>query len=478
MKKKFLMVISTITVITGLFILTTGSDKVRADESGDNSCETITNYYMFLDAVASSWFSEDWCTKNPNAASCTSDRIDSKGYHLNTAKNFNLGVDGIVLEEGTASMSASKFYDIYSQLTSNQPMSFNNDNTKVYIRATKWFNSSGIETDTEASIGSKDEFVGNVNPATDSVIKLYYDKESAHGTINRTWSSSDAQKIFDKKLAVSYSPSVYYITYTTCGAPVTITHFDDDASKKITGYDDVTKTGNEGDKWEYSCPAIDGYNVVVDGDKKDSYSGTITDKAQTFTCHYSKNAGFKVTVKYLEKGTDKELAKAEVVKSGLKDKENYKFTCKDNISKYDLVTKDEQSVTINGKDAEAVCYYEKESYLLTINYGDDEECSNPLKSADTQSVKWGESVEVKPGNKIGSMTLTGLGTYSSQISPAPRYSNGVVTLTMPEKNASICVVYTPQTGSAIGKVMLLGTVALGGTMFFIKRNKEEDEIEA
>lgn len=411
MKKKFLMVISTITVITGLFILTTGSDKVRADESGDNSCETITNYYMFLDAVASSWFSEDWCTEHPDATTCKAgvNRHDQNGYHLNTQKNFNLGVKNKdnILEEGVLeNIDYSKFFDIYQTLTDNEPKTYGSDTSKIYVRAEKWYNSTGEEVDSEPISVDKKTFLSSINPATDKKIELLYNETRASASIYRTWSDEVAKDIFDQQLAISYSPYVYYVTYSTC-------------------------------------------------DNK-----------------------YKVNVKYLEKGTDKELADPEVVKSGLNDGDNYEFTCKDNISKYDLVTKDKQSGKINGKDAEAVCYYEKKSYLLTINYGDDEECSNPLKDADTQSVKWGESVEVEPGNKIGSMTLTGLGTYSSQISPAPKYNNGVVTLTMPAKNASICVVYTPQTGSAIGKVMLLGLVALGGTMFFIKRNKEEDEIEA
>ena len=412
MKKKFLMVISTITVITGLFILTTGSDKVRADESGDNSCETITNYYMFLDAVASSWFSEDWCTSNPNATTCKAgvNRHDQNGYHLNTGKNFNLGVNvknkDNILEKGVLeNIDYSKFFDIYQTLTDNEPKTYGSDTSKIYVRAEKWYNSTGEEVDSEPISVDKETFLDSINPATDKKIELLYNETRASASINRTWDDETAKDIFDQQLAISYSPYVYYVTYSTC-------------------------------------------------DNK-----------------------YKVNVKYLEKGTDKELADPEVVVSGLNDGDNYEFTCKDNISNYDLVTKDKQSGKINGKDAEAVCYYEKESYLLTINYGDDEECSNPLKSADTQSVKWGESVKVEPGNKIGSMTLTGLGTYSSQISPAPKYNNGVITLTMPAKNASICVVYTPQTGSSIGKVMLLGVVALGGTMFFIKRSKD-DEIEA
>lgn len=420
MKKKFLMVISTITVITGLFILTTGSDKVRADESGDNSCETITNYYMFLDEVTPKWFSENWCTENPGAGSCDGgNHYDSStgNYNLTTTKPFNLPVPETVKkedrEEGYIKVTqdtAGDFWDKYSKLSSQSPMTFGNEN-EFYIRSDTWGDSTGNINNNSSNLPEREKFVERVNPATKVKFVPTFGSDHIFAKITRTWSSADAQAIYnagqnDPSFTISYSPYIYYIKYTTC-------------------------------------------------DNK-----------------------YKVNVKYLEKGTDKELADPEVVKSGLNDGDNYEFTCKDNISKYDLVTKDKQSGKINGKDAEAVCYYEKESYLLTINYGDDEECSNPLKSADTQSVKWGESVEVEPGNKIGSMTLTGLGTYSSQISPAPKYNNGVVTLTMPAKNASICVVYTPQTGSAIGKVMLLGVVALGGTMFFIKRNKEEDEIEA
>ena len=82
-------------------------------------------------------------------------------------------------------------------------------------------------------------------------------------------------------------------------------------------------------------------------------------------------------------------------------------------------------------------------------------------------------------NSIDKMTRPALGTYSSQIVNKPELDGTKLSFTMPAKDVSICIVYTPQTGSAMVKwLALIGLGALAFTVWNISKKNNEINNEA
>ena len=94
---------------------------------------------------------------------------------------------------------------------------------------------------------------------------------------------------------------------------VTFKYVDQDG--KSLGIEDKTVEGNVGDKFSEDAPAVDGYTLDTYKSKQ-TIDGTYTDKAQTFTFVYTKNAdqdNFSVTFDiYDESNTDKPIKTVKV----------------------------------------------------------------------------------------------------------------------------------------------------------------------
>ena len=129
---------------------------------------------------------------------------------------------------------------------------------------------------------------------------------------------------------------------------------------------------------------------------------------------------------------------------------------------------------------ELICEYREQTYTMTLTYGEDEDCSKTLQEPVFEDgLKAGQAMSIDVPNSIDKMTRPALGTYSSQIVNKPELDGTKLSFTMPAKDVSICIVYTPQTGSAMVKwLALIGLGALAFTVWNISKKNNEINNEA
>lgn len=523
MKKKSLFLFLIFAIFGGMFFFSNKKDVIA--ENSDK-CEVKTNYYLFTGVAEHIWFDEEWCLNVINTsgsipktcvagstvAETNKNRIDKNGnyYIINTGK-FNLKVDGTiestkVYNVGTSrsSITSAQFLNLLNKIRDNDT-----DKDGIYTEGNisystniEWsgvdgvFTTAGEKLPTDANVFIKQVVSPDVEFKIDN---FKTNGDMVELSIKRVWSSSTAANIYNNnipkydfparstdiqgygnvKVWHVYSPGVYEVSYipSDCEGEVIIQHVDEEKEEIISN--DEILTGIVGDSWEYDCPTEITNNGIIyelNTKKKTKLSGEFTVENQNGTCYYNKKVEeeektYKVTVNFLEKDTNKKLLNSKVIETNLEDKATYSYTC-DPIANYDLITTGENTGAINGKDAEINCYYNKKTYMVTINYGADEDCLNILKSLNYSNLVADENVKIDVPSKIEKLSLTGLGVYDNVINPAPTLNENVVNFTMPAKNVSVCIVYTPQTGSSnLGIVFVIGLITLGGSVYFVQKRK-------
>lgn len=591
MKKKCLCLFLVFAIFGGVFFFTGKKDVIAENSNSSNKCEVKTNHYYFVGVIENIWYGEDWCLNVINktgnipgtcvngttAEETNVNRIDKNGnYYIINDAIFNLSIDGEIIDEDAKAISQNEFDDFYSTLekirkadnyvyvdedgnynSTNVKWKDNDDPDTAYVGTTTLPENNQKEIMKAQMVIPEAGFdVSIINSNTLEVTRKWTRKRAS--TIFGTDASSFANPypnvesgIYDNKAVWhTYSLGIYTVTYKPSGcSKVVIIHVDED--NNAIG-EDKNLEGVVGDSWNYNCPSeiTDNGTVYELNTKEDTkFSGTFTEKTQHKYCYYKKPTEevktYNVKANFINKETNKKIVKSETVKTDLKDKQDYSYSCKaitnydlitvdaitgtidgkdaevncyyeekeekvatynvrvnflekdtnktlldskvietnledkasysytcDNITNYDLINTGKITGTINGKDAEINCYYKKKTYMVTINYGEDEDCRNILESVNKSGLAVGNSVNIEVPSKIGKLKLTSLGVYSTAINPAPTLKDDIVNFKMPAKNVSVCVVYTPQTGSSnLSIVLVIGLITLGGSIYFIQKRK-------
>lgn len=421
MKKKILL-LSTF-IIAALVILCTGNKKeVKAEE-----CPVYYNYYLFLDGTKKVYMESLIKTNDP--------------YHYYTGKDFNLGVPEEAKEVNGGSVdfveneqesnetkwTVGQFYDIFTSkaLGTGEVSTYDKNNTgnKSYARAYLWKNEAGeSQTGVQDPPKNKTDFLAGVpkfegNPTftIDNIGRTGIDSKSSF-RIERKWSSA-AIGALDDSVEIVFSPAVYYVSYQLC---------------------------------EEETPT---YTLTVEHLLDDETNKKLKDN-------------FVDTKKY---------------KTG----EDYEYNCPA-IDGYTVVNSSNKPSTVDGtfedKDITRQCYYteEEKTYTLTINYGDsDADCSKLIGTSKTyEGLKEGENKKHEVPKEISSLVNPKLGNISTEKATVT-LSGTDLSVTMPDKNVSVCIVYTGQYGvSWIYLVWVIGGLALGYSIWYFVRyyKKQNSEI--
>ena len=154
---------------------------------------------------------------------------------------------------------------------------------------------------------------------------------------------------------------IYY--YTSSNTRVTIQYIDEDGNKLT---EDIIKDGKVGEEYTSESKEFEDYELVEVPENKE---GTMTKEEITVTYIYRKIPA-KVIVKYLEKGTDKELLPEETIEGKIKD--NYE-TQRKVVTNYKAA--EPEPTNAAGKMTKEVItviyYYQKvPSGVVTVKYVD------------------------------------------------------------------------------------------------------------
>ena len=423
-------VILTVFAIFGLICLT-GINKTNVQAA--ENCTPHTNYYLFTDA------------------SKLESLINLDGKERTTSKSFNLGVpeegknvrkgridiinsDKMSEVAGIDSITKKDFFTISHHAKESGEIGEDNStsfycsaqNNNCFAVAIYWVE-DGVESSRNYQV-TKDyeEFKTHLD---EEFSNAKFSKVNAGGTdyftasVTRTWPDTALNKLKAKGLTntdVVYSIAAYYVQYDICETEV-----------------------------EPDPPVTKGNQV---------------------TTHY-----------YIENTTTKlhEDQIAHNVPVG-----TYTTNCPETLksgNKYYDRLKASVSVEMPEEGSkELICYYREQTYSMTINYGEDENCTSLLQdSVYKDGLKEGQAMSIDVPESIGKMTRPALGTYSSQIVNKPELNGTNLSFTMPAKDVSICIVYTPQTGSAMVKwLALIGLGALAFTIWNISKKNNEINNEA
>lgn len=438
MKKKVIYFVSFITVCL-LCVAIFNKDEVNAEEN----CTTHYNYYLFQDTSRL-----DNITK-----------YNSSSNAYETTKSFALGVpDGAKNISGSAinfidgeveqlfdnRMSTGFFYNMTTSIMKDSfhkqiNVSGNEINSWVYC-----------DDDNNCFSTAKEWFIN------DELKGAFKENPKTYDEWNKTLSRSFLSKETTfKNIAYDESSNYFYAT---------VSRYWDESTIKM-----LTAAGAQNDTDIYSIAAFAiKYDLCEEEVVIPPIEGDPVEKSNKVTTHY-----------YIENTTTKlhdDFVENNVAVG------TYTSSCPETLKYgnkyYDRLL---PSVSVEMKEEgeeELICYYKEQTYSVTINYGEDEDCTTSIRESDySDGYKAGQSMLLEVPESIGKLTRPTLGTYSSQIVNKPSLDGKYITFTMPAKDVSICVVYTPQTGSSIVKwIALIGLGALAFTVWNIsKKNKEINE---
>lgn len=443
MKKKILFLM--IFLVTVIFI---GINIKGSDAKAEETCTITTNYYLFQDGSKYYSFKDP---SNPPALRTTTKNfalpVPANAEILDEGElNFTTGSDTNYYLDGK--MSTATFYDLTGNPSRirgdvKKTTDPNGEEIRSWIYCTdstdsqgkvcfatskKWEEGNNIKTGFVDSPSTweawEKQLIHSFNSSETKIVNA--DSSNSNffrASITRTYNTSTLQALQGKGFTdetVLYSIGGYYVEYKVC-----------------TGSSDPE-------------PPVTKENKV--------------------TTHY-----------YIENTTTK-LHDDKVdnnVPAG-----TYTSNCPATLSKdgkyYDRL---KASVSVEMPEEgseELICEYREQTYSMTISYGEDEDCTSLLQdSVYKDGLKAGQAMSVDVPDSIGKLTRPALGKYSSQIVNKPELNGTNLKFTMPAKDVSICIVYTPQTGSAMVKwLALIGLGALAFTVWNISKKNNEINNEA
>ena len=432
MKKKnlFLMIFLVTVIFVGINIK---DSNVKAEQV----CETHWNYYLFQDASRY-------------------DSVKGKSERGETSKAFALGIpeNAEVLDEGEVSIEASS-----SKTLSGSTMStayFHNLTTQIM----------------KDSSSKKSATTPNGNTINSWV---YCTGKNCFSTA-KEWAEGDA-----KKGAFVESPEDYSKWFNQLSG-----------TYKISGGNKFTNV-NYGDSAPgYFFTSINRYWTTAVQEELAAKNFSDDTTIFSIAAYYLKyqvcedqeepTKTNKVTTHYFIENTTTKLHDDKVEKDVPAG--TYTSTCPTTLEKngkyYDRIQASVSVEMPEEGEEELVCYYREQTYTMTLTYGQDEDCTKQLQEPIFQDgLKAGQAMSIDVPDAIDRMTRPTLGTYSSSIVNKPELDGTKLSFTMPAKDVSICIVYTPQTGSAMVKwLALIGLGALAFTVWNISKKNNEVNNEA
>ena len=204
---------------------------------------------------------------------------------------------------------------------------------------------------TTNEILASEEHQGNVGDTYDIPSRNFdgYDLVEVDSEGNNMLPENAIGTMTEEEIVVNY----YYIKQTK----VKVEYID-----KLTGekLDEEEIQGHIGDSYETEEKEFDGYELV---EKPSNSTGEMTEEETVVKYYYQRKA--EVEVKYLEKGTEYEIAPSETIEGYVGD--NYETTQKD-IPYYNFVeATDNTSGTMQKDKILVVYYYEKQVFNLGID---------------------------------------------------------------------------------------------------------------
>lgn len=513
MKKK-LFFMSAFVFALILVLVNVDGKEVKAEEN----CETKTYYYLFMDSSNKTLFdfSNGDHTYNTLKYFKLPNEVDSNDYNVTVENHGRVDIhfDSTASEYAKTIFPLGLFHNVMKQTKSLDNYTFGYEyHGDVFYRALPWSKDGGESTTTasysmpdsydefaalvpkiETYITSKTTFVtssltkGEAPAITPTVIKGKQYSALELG-VNRTWAQEDISHISND--AIVWTPAAYYVDYKICTVSepedytITIRYVDKDTGFEIA--DDYILIDNEpsGTPYEYNCDAkkIDNYSLYKDDE--DNFPTTFEGEVSgddTLTCYYNQAKTYKLTVEHYEQGNTKDKLIKDYTKTGYASGDDYKYKCQD-IPGYNVVNSSSYPSTIEGEfsnsDIKKQCYYSKKDYTLTVNYGEDEDCTKLLGDSYTTKLKYKEKTKVKVPTNFDKLNNPKLGTFSSQFTTKPTLDGNYLNVTMPAKDVSVCIVYTAQTGASwIYLAWVIGGLALGYSIWYFVRyfKKQNGEI--
>lgn len=464
MKKKIFLLSTFIVLALGILF---GVSKPEVEAETVQNCETHTIYYLFLDATKAVTFkaayTDFYAGASPgvfgysiksNGARNNDD--ENNGYWFYAARKRFYAVpksNAENIEEGTiklgktktsgVEMTYSEFLEKYKSLKDN----VESDPVKnvTYIRAVPWVRGNTSEKEEEEikvsnydmSSITETTFVNHIPDDYGSPEITRYNDSNSYATfvINRNWWWKYRVKGYDNTTddsVVIFSPAVYKITYEVCNEEEV------NDPKKATVHVRFCETGDS------QCN-----NSTSLADRIVLGSFEIGSSKPPYNCpnplsDYSADSSHEIRVS---------------------NPEDYKLDGTDG----------NDGGVINDKDNDIYCYYTKNEtevvtpteHTLTVKYGKDVADCSDLITFFTWKLGAGEKKEVdapdtidlaKTGTKF---TYSGVGNVSPKNFNNYTVGNKKLTVTMPDDDVTICLVYTPKTGLSKGWLYLVWAIGLG-----------------
>lgn len=451
MKKKVIYFVSFITICL-LCVSVFSKGEVKAEET----CTTHYNYYLLQDSSRI-----DTITGEGHTSS-------SKTY--NTSKVFALGMpsDAVIISEGKVNivdsselnlnkntMSTGYFYNLTTTTMKNKAEARTisltipdvtidkNENFKSFIycdNKNNCFTTSSKWVTEDDNIETSAKKVPSTYDAWHKVLaRSSYDSSSDETNITYTPGEADGEKFLYMHVSRYWSSSTLQ---------------------------ELVNNGAKNDTTIYTIAAY--YVEYKVCEEEDEVPVTPEEKSNKVTIHYYIDG---TTTKLHDDFVENNVAVGKYTKSCPE-------TLEKNSKYYDRINSSVSVEMEEDNEEELICYYKEQTYSVTVNYGEDEDCTKLVQDSHySDGHKAGDSMTLDVPESIDNLSEPTLGTYSSQIVNKPSLDGTTIKFTMPAKDVSICVVYTPQTGSSIVKwIALIGLAALAFTVWNIsKKNNEINE---
>ena len=198
---------------------------------------------------------------------------------------------------------------------------------------------------------------------------------------------------------------IYYYAKNT---KITVKYLEQGTNKVLTEQPEYVQEGYVGKEYSTEQKEIEGYTfVTVEGE----VTGSMTEEAKTITYYYAKNT--KITVKYLEQGTNKVLTEQpEYVQEGYVGK--YYETEQKKIEGYTYVRVEGEAKGTMTEEPKTITYYYAKNTKVTVLHIDKN--TNEILETETKEGKVGDNYTTESKNFEGYVLVE-----------APEEPNGTMT---------------------------------------------------
>ena len=237
-------------------------------------------------------------------------------------------------------------------ITKNPDGTYNTEIEVIYYykKAAGGVIENHIDITTGNTLATQDH-QGNVGDAYDIPPRTFegYDLVEVDSEGNNRLPTNAKGEMTEEPIEVNY----YYIKQ----ANVKVEYIDKQTGEKL---DEEEIQGHVGDEYTTEDKEFDGYELV---EKPSNSTGEMTEEEIVVKYYYVRKA--EVEVKYLEKGTEYEIAESEIIEGLVGD--NYETTIKD-IPYYNYVERTENyKGTMEEEKITVIYYYEKQIFNLSVD---------------------------------------------------------------------------------------------------------------